>query len=256
MDNTMIKLENINASYKNSDFELIFNLEINKGEKILLIGPNGSGKSTLMKLISGHISPVKGEISVNNNIIETFSLEKLSSLISYMPQSPYMPGHFDVFEFVLSGCFSKENNNGHFKKSDYKKVFDILSKMNLENKWNSKLSNLSGGEKQMALLAHNLIQQSSIQLFDEPSANLDPFNQTEIMNLLLENQTSKDTKIISTHDLNISWKFNRIIMIKHGTIFKQGSPNSIITTENLTNLFEKNIEVLKLKNNKNVVLYN
>ena len=108
--------------------------------------------------------------------------------------------------------------------------------------------------KQLTLLAHNLIQDKPIQLFDEPTANLDPFNQSEVINLILNSPLNKSkTIIVSTHDINFAWKFNRVIMIKNGVIFKDGTPNKIINSNNLSSLYEKDIKV-KTINNKHFVL--
>ena len=171
-----------------------------------------------------------------------------------MPQSPYMPLHFDVFDFVITGRFSNKKNKDIFSNNDFKQTIQVLKKINLFNKWNSKLAHLSGGEKQLVLLSHNLIQKKHIQLFDEPTSNLDPFNQSEVMNLILNSSLKKPvTTIVSTHNINFAWKFNRIIMIKNGVIFKDGSPNKIINSKNLSTLYEKDIKV-KIINNKHFVL--
>ena len=248
-----ISLNNTSLKFNNSSFELFANLTIKEGEKILLIGPNGSGKSSLIQLISGHITPSKGKVLLNINKANKV-LKDISELISYMPQSPYLPLHFDVFDFVITGRYSNKNIKTNLSKNDYKLTMQILKKINLFNKWNSKLSHLSGGEKQLALLAHNLIQNKPVQLFDEPTSNLDPFNQSEVMNLILYSSLNKPvTTIVSTHDINFAWKFNRVIMIKNGVIFKDGSPDKIINTKNLSSLYEKEIKV-KIINNKHFVL--
>ena len=249
-----ISLNNTMLKFKNSSFKLFANLTINEGEKILLIGPNGSGKSSLIQIISGHIIPNKGQILFHNFNKTNKQTKPLSEFISYMPQSPYMPLHFDVFDFVITGRFSNQNNKRNFSKNDFKLTLKILKKIHLFNKWNSKLAHLSGGEKQLTLLAHNLIQDKPIQLFDEPTANLDPFNQSEVINLILNSPLNKSkTIIVSTHDINFAWKFNRVIMIKNGVIFKDGTPNKIINSNNLSSLYEKDIKV-KTINNKHFVL--
>ena len=249
-----ISLNNTMLKFKNSSFKLFANLTINEGEKILLIGPNGRGKSSLIQIISGHIIPNKGQILFHNFNKTNQQTKPLSEFISYMPQSPYMPLHFDVFDFVITGRFSNKKNKEIFSNNDFKQTIQVLKKINLFNKWNSKLAHLSGGEKQLVLLSHNLIQKKHIQLFDEPTSNLDPFNQSEVMNLILNSSLKKpETTIVSTHNINFAWKFNRIIMIKNGVIFKDGSPNKIINSKNLSTLYEKDIKV-KIINNKHFVL--
>ena len=249
-----ISLNKTSLKFNNSSFELFANLIIKKGEKILLIGPNGSGKSSLIQLISGHITPSKGKVLLKNIHNANKGSKEISEFISYMPQSPYLPLHFDVFDFVITGRFSNQNNKRNFSKNDFKLTLKILKKIHLFNKWNSKLAHLSGGEKQLTLLAHNLIQDKPIQLFDEPTANLDPFNQSEVINLILNSPLNKSkTIIVSTHDINFAWKFNRVIMIKNGVIFKDGTPNKIINSNNLSSLYEKDIKVKKI-NNKHFVL--
>jgi len=249
-----ISLDKISLKFNNSSFKLFANLDIIENEKILLIGPNGSGKSTLIEIISGHIIPNEGKILFPNINKANNRKKIMPEFISYMPQSPYLPLHFDVFDFVITGRFSNQNNKRNFSKNDFKLTLKILKKIHLFNKWNSKLAHLSGGEKQLTLLAHNLIQDKPIQLFDEPTANLDPFNQSEVINLILNSPLNKSkTIIVSTHDINFAWKFNRVIMIKNGVIFKDGTPNKIINSNNLSSLYEKDIKV-KTINNKHFVL--
>jgi len=252
----ILKLNKTRAKFKDSGFHLKVNTNIYEGETILLIGPNGSGKSTFLKTISGHVALTQGEIVIKNKNIESLSAKDLSKMISYMPQAPYIPDYFDVFEFVLSGCYTPGKNAADTNDENFKITYKILNSLKIKHKWHSKIGALSGGEKQLVLLAHSLIQNSSIQLFDEPSSSLDPYNQSEIIKFILNKNNKKQTKIISSHDLNLSWKFNRIIMLKNGSIFKDGNPEFVMTTKHLSDLFEKKIEVVKLKNNKNIVLYN
>ena len=256
MENIILNLNKARAKFKDSGFHLEVNTKIKEGETILLIGPNGSGKSTFLKTISRHISLTQGEIVIKNKNIESLPISDLSKLISYMPQAPYIPDYFDVFEFVLSGCYSQEKNSTDKNDESFKKTYKMLSSLKMKHKWSSKIGTLSGGEKQLVLLAHSLVQNSSIQLFDEPSSSLDPYNQSEIIKFILNKNNENQTKIISSHDLNLSWKFNRVIMLKNGSVFKDGTPKFIMTTKHLSDLFEKDIEVVKLKNNKNIVLYN
>tara|TARA_Y100000817_G_C16786488_1_gene513067 strand:+ start:312 stop:1082 length:771 start_codon:yes stop_codon:yes gene_type:complete len=256
LENIILKLNKTRAKFKDSGFHLEINTNINEGETILLIGPNGSGKSTFLKTISRHIPLTQGEIILKNKNIESLSVADLSKLISYMPQAPYIPDYFDVFEFVLSGCYSPGKKSADTIDENFEITHKMLNSLKMKHKWSSKIGTLSGGEKQLVLLAHSLVQNSSIQLFDEPSSSLDPYNQSEIIKFILNKNNKKQTKIISSHDLNLSWKFNRVIMLKNGSIFKDGNPEFIMTTKHLSDLFEKNIEVVKLKNNKNIVLYN
>ena len=125
-----ISLNNTMLKFKNSSFKLFANLTINEGEKILLIGPNGSGKSSLIQIISGHIIPNKGQILFHNFNKTNKQTKPLSEFISYMPQSPYMPLHFDVFDFVITGRFSNKKNKDIFSNNDFKKTIQVLKKIN------------------------------------------------------------------------------------------------------------------------------
>ena len=226
------------------------NFSIKDGDLLQINGANGSGKSTLLKAIFGLTNIFSGSIFLNSNNIVNLSPHAIARLgLAYLPQTDNIFADLSIKDNLLMSSYTINSVDSKKRISEILNIFPILSDL-----YNSKAGNLSGGQRQMLAMGMSLIRKPKIMLFDEPTSNLDPFNQSEVMNLILNSSLKKPvTTIVSTHNINFAWKFNRIIMIKNGVIFKDGSPNKIINSKNLSTLYEKDIKV-KIINNKHFVL--
>ena len=222
----IIKAENLNFKYGEQKVLNDINFSVEAGNLITLIGPNGSGKTTLLKCINNYLEPERGSIQIKDKKIEEFGAEELAKIIAYVPQHEEYIFNMDVFNTVLMG--RKAHSGWKANKEDKKIAAQVISSLNLSEIAFKKLNNLSGGQKQKVFVARALAQQSEIILLDEPTSNLDLKHQLEIMELIKKEVKMGKTAVVTLHDLSLVSRFSdRIIMLKEGRIYSDGSKGSL-----------------------------
>lgn len=225
-DEPVIQLRNVYKSFGNNHVLKDINLDLNKGENLVVLGKSGSGKSVLIKCIIGLIKPDKGSIKVlGKNIPELNQeeLDKIRAKVGFLFQSNALYDSMTVrenLEFPLrrhSLKFSKQEVNA--------KVMEALSNVGLAHTVDLRPSELSGGMKKRIALARTLILKPEIILYDEPTAGLDPITGTEISNLMRELAMKyKTSSIIISHDMNcVKITSDRIVLLLDGQCNIQGN---------------------------------
>lgn len=177
--------------------------EIAGGEFISLIGPNGAGKTTLLKCLMKILPFDSGSIRVAGSDLGTLNQKKLASYIAYVPQadSRYLP--FTVEEFVMTGRYPHLSPFTACSVEDRAAVREALEVTGTERFAARRMSGLSGGERQLVMIAASLAQGAEIMLLDEPAAFLDPGHERRVMRLLGEINVSNGTTVVMvTHDIN------------------------------------------------------
>ncbi len=236
-----IDINKLDFKYPNN--QIFSNISLSFNEKKLhgILGPNGCGKTTLLKTILKLLKVKNDSIYINNEDINTLSRDNLAKEIAYVEQSSKQIPNISVIEYInlaryLYSDFNKQNN------PIINNVIELLKISNLKNK---NLTQLSGGELQKVVIARALAQETKIILLDEPTANLDPLHQIEIMNLLKDLVNTKDLTIITTlHDINLSLQYcDEIVLIKNN-IITQGFTNEVINKENIKKYFNLNSQFI------------
>jgi len=192
----LIELRNITAGYDNNIILDSVNMKIHDNDFIGVIGPNGGGKTTLIKVILGIIKPMKGEIIFKNN--------KTKNLIGYLPQYNIFDKAFpiSILEVVMSGLMSNKKLYQRYTAKDKALAMNLLNIVGLENYSNYKISEISGGQMQRALLCRAVISNPKILILDEPVTYVDNTFEKEMYGLLKE--WNKDMSIIMvSHDIGI-----------------------------------------------------
>ncbi|MBC8526753.1 MAG: ABC transporter ATP-binding protein, partial [Candidatus Cloacimonetes bacterium] len=169
----MIKIKNLSFKYNKNLVLKDISLEIDKHDFIGIIGPNAAGKSTLLKCISGFLKSKDGKILIANKLIDDYDKIELAKIISVVVQQPYFEFDFRVKDIVLMGRYPYLKFWQNFSKNDENATDRILGKLELSHLSNRRLSELSGGEFQLVMLARALNQNTEILLLDEPAAHLD-----------------------------------------------------------------------------------
>jgi putative ABC transport system ATP-binding protein len=247
----MIKLQNINVVFnKNTNLEnQIFknlNLEINDGEFVTVIGGNGAGKSTMMNLVSGNIIPNSGKVLIDNENVTKFPEHKRAHLVSRVFQDP---GTFPDFSIIenLSIAYSRGRRRGlgsAISDDLKKKCIDILAGlgMKLEDRLDTKVALLSGGQRQALSLIMATLQESRILLLDEHTSALDPKTVRMILKITDDIIAKhKLTALMITHSVHDALEVgSRTLMMYHGKIIhdlSEKKKNSLSPAE-LLKLFE------------------
>lgn len=223
MENTIIRLENIEKSYILAKNEVPIlkgiSLDIKKGEFLAIIGPSGSGKSTTMNMIGSLDTPTRGKIFLDGKDISKLDESELAQLrgkkIGFIFQNfNLIPSLSALQNVTLPLTFQ-----GIPKNEAIRMAKEELEKVKLSHRITHKPSELSGGERQRVAIARALVTNSDVILADEPTGNLDYKTGEEIMQLLqtLSEQHNK-TVVVITHDPNIANRAKRVINIQDGRI--------------------------------------
>ncbi|MDO4552266.1 MAG: ABC transporter ATP-binding protein, partial [Bacillota bacterium] len=194
------------------------NFSAEGGSLVAVLGPNGVGKSTLFRCILGFLRPDKGSVLLNGREISSLSRQEAAREIAYIPQVASPTFDYTVLEMVLMGV---SNQLGYFESpgpAHREQALDTLGDLGIAHLRNRGCAQISGGERQLALLARALIQNAKVLLMDEPTANLDYGNQYRVMERIAGLASKGYTVIFSTHDPNQALLHaNRVFALKGGT---------------------------------------
>ena len=212
-------------------------MEVGLGEMLSIVGPNGSGKSTLLKCINRILKTKQNTVLIDGKDTSKLNLKELSKIMGYVPQSSTSTFPFTVFDVVLMG--RKPYIHWNLSERDNEIVAEMLDFLGIGELAMRHFNELSGGEQQKVIVARALAQQPQILLLDEPTSSLDIKHQLEILCMLRSLTQSKERSVIVTmHDLNLASRFSdRMIMLKQGKIFASGTPESVLTEENIEKVY-------------------
>jgi iron complex transport system ATP-binding protein len=233
----MIKLEiqKISLSYNHHPVVADLSFQIVPGEILGLIGPNGCGKTSIIKALSRVMSLRAGQIKLDGQEINRLSRNQMARLVGVVPQNPSLPETFTVAEVVLLGRTPHLGLLRHESARDLKIAGWAMERTGIASLAGRRMSELSGGERQRVTVARVLAQEPVAVLLDEPTANLDINHQTAIMDLIRglckENNLAV---LIALHDLNLAAQYcDKLVMLKNGRLFAEGSPQQVMTAENI-----------------------
>tara|TARA_B100001175_G_C19513580_1_gene645603 strand:+ start:4669 stop:5487 length:819 start_codon:yes stop_codon:yes gene_type:complete len=246
-----IDVTNLNFSWGNNHVLKDLNLSLKENELVSIIGINGAGKSTLLKCLNRILKPDSGEISIFGKELSDVDLIELAQHISYVPQSIRSNFSMDVFDVVLLG--RRPHIQWRIAGEDREKVSKTLRYLNLEEFAFRRFDQLSGGERQRVIIAKAVAQDPAVYLFDEPTSDLDLKNQIEIMKRikeLISVPESSKSALIAIHDINIAARFSdRILLLHEGRIIANGTPQEVLTTKNIAEVFNVTSEIVNMHPN-------
>ena len=242
----MLAVENVHFAYKDARVLDGLDLQTHEGEMVGIVGPNGAGKTTLLRMISGVLSPSRGNISVCGADLGTLNAGQKARLVSVVPQNPQLPLSFKALDLVLMG------RNPHLKLLQWegRRDIDIARRaMELTHTWrlaDRALGSLSGGERQRALVAMALAQEAPVLLLDEPTSSLDLAHQTRIMDLVKDVQRQRGgALLVAMHDLTLAAQYcDRLVMLAGGRSYADGTPDAVLTRENISKVYGAHVIVL------------
>lgn len=237
-------------SYLPNNINVIDNISLMMNEGIsTFLGQNGSGKTTLMKLISKVIDPTDGEVLIDGINIKDIKKYYLAKLITYVSQDRENIQGFTVFEYAEMGRFPYQNFYGKYDNNSLGVIENSLRLVNLYQRRDDLVNNLSGGEMQILRIARALTQDTKIILFDEPTSNLDIKNTKRVKDLIYKLKDMGKKILISTHDIDFAESISDFIfMIKEGKLIYSGIKEKVLTKENIIDCYDLDIyEGTKIK---------
>lgn len=250
-----LQIKNLSFGYKKNQMILNnINLEIKQGEILGILGPNGTGKTTFIKCINNIHKPNEGRILYDGNNIMNLSQLNIAKIIAYVPQYTNNFFPMNVIDIVMMGRMPYVKKN--YSDEDKEIVFSIIKKINLEKFAFRNIKEMSGGERQRVFIARAMAQQPKIIILDEPTSSLDLYNQLFILHTITKLAKENNITIIMTiHDLNLASMFcDNILMLKDAHIFAHGKPESILTAENIYEMYKVRTEITTPENYKHIRL--
>lgn len=218
----MLKIENLSAFYGKKQVLFDISLSIERGKFTAIIGANGSGKSTMLSCIAS-LREYSGKITLDNREITSIPRRERAKIVSFLPQSLPIT-QFSVGETVAFGREPYTDLSGRLSDEDKKAVEKSIEKCGISHLKNKKLTEISGGERQMAYLAMTLAQNADLLLLDEPTTYMDASRAREFLTTLKSAQTEGKTVAAVMHDLTQAVKYaDNIILIDSGRIVFAGT---------------------------------
>lgn len=233
----MLEFEGVRFSYPASS-GLIENLclSLDEGSFTSILGANGSGKSTILKLGCGMLGPSEGSVRLWGKPLSSYKNKDRAKLIGHLPQILDMNVPFTAGELAGMGAYP-------YDIAPALSPEEALRMVGLSGKRDSYVGELSGGERRRAFIAMTLVQGAGILLLDEPLSNLDIKYRLEIIRLL--RAIGGLTVLMALHDINMAFRFDRVIVVKEGKILGAGPPEETLTTEMLGKAFDTGVVIRK-----------
>ncbi|MEM2319826.1 MAG: ABC transporter ATP-binding protein [Candidatus Bathyarchaeia archaeon] len=218
---------------------------VKEGELVGILGPNGSGKTTLLKAISRALKPKIGVVLLDDVNVYGMSVKDAAKNIAVVSQENAFLFNFTALDLVLMG---RHPYMDRFSMESREDLAIAKKAMELTNVWHladRPVNELSGGEKQLVLIARALTQEPKVLLLDEPTTHLDINNQIEIMDLLKDICRAKALVVLAVfHDFNLAARYcDSVILLNRGKIYSMGSLDTVLTSENIRKVFRINAVV-------------
>lgn len=255
---TILEAKDLYFSYgKNSPAILQgVNMQIPAGKICGLFGPNGCGKTTLFRCCLNFLKTTQGAIELFGKPLTSFTPAHLAQHVAYVPQSHQQALPFSVREMVAMGRSPHMGIVPKLSAKDREIIDHVITKIGLTPIAEKSYSDLSGGQRQLVLVARALAQQAALIFLDEPTSSLDFANQLLVWEALLPIAAEGVGIFICCHDPNhILWFCDHVVMMKEGRVIGQGSTPSIMTQENLQTLYGEHV-AMKTVDGKSFIYFN
>ncbi len=231
----MLKVDNVSSGYGNLQILDNVSLEAQPNQITVIVGPNGSGKSTLLKTIAGLTNIYRGNVTLDGKLISNLAPHEIARLgVAYLPQTESTFTHFTVAENFKMPSYTVKREEVQERTRRALEIFPKLSSY-----MNTKVSNLSGGERQMVAMSMALLRKPNTIMFDEPTANLAPIIATQVLDTITYLAKDSDITILlveqnATRALQIG---HSAYLLVNGTTLFQGTAKALLEHPELGKLY-------------------
>lgn len=238
----MLRTNNLSVGYDKKVVVCDINIEVKNGEILCLLGSNGAGKTTILRSLSKIITPIKGEIYLNDMDINHISRKTLSKKMALVLTNRLLGDLMTVQDVVNMGRYPYTGFFGTLSKKDLMMVDDSLESVNALHLKKRYFDELSDGEKQKVLVARALVQEPEIIILDEPTTHLDIKHRLELMNILKKLSKEKSISVIlSLHEIDIALKScDKVALVKNNKVIAYGQPEDMVDENMINSLYELN----------------
>lgn len=243
----ILAAEGLDIGYRRTKIGRGIDLDIREGEVLCLLGPNGGGKTTLMKTLLGLLPALGGTVKLRGQDIGSFSRAELAKIIGYVPQAGTNFFPFNVLDIVLMGRVAHIGLFASPGKKDIATAENALAALGIAHLRDRVYTEISGGERQLALIARALAQEPQLLVMDEPTASLDFGNQLRVLDQITALARRGMAVVLSTHDPDhVFLCGDRAALLRDGRLVALGPPSLVITEEALAALYGVAVDVVEL----------
>ena len=212
---------------------------VHKGRFTALLGANGAGKSTLFRCILGFLPHYQGCITLCGQDIRTLDRRRQAHLAAYIPQISAPVFNYTVLETVLMGASGSISPLQRPDRMQKERALEMLERLGVGHLARCGVNEISGGERQMALIARAMLQQAQILIMDEPTANLDYGNQYRVLETVWGLTENGYTVLMSTHNPEHARRFaTDVLALKDGAVYADGPSETTITPALIEALYQ------------------
>ncbi len=253
----MIALDGVCFSYNGREHAVLRDLSLSlpAGAITAILGPNGSGKTTLLHLMLGLLTPQGGVIRLAGQPQAGYSRRQMSQLIGLVPQEEHSPFDFSVLDYVLLGRAPYLGALAMPGQADYRLAQAALQTTGLTHLQHRTIPTLSGGERQLAVMARALAQQPRILLLDEPTSHLDLGNKARLIEILRALAGQGVSIVLTTHDPEVAAAIaGFVVLMRRGQVLAAGEADSVLTAEQLSETYGVAVRVFQIEGRRVIVL--
>jgi iron complex transport system ATP-binding protein len=239
-----LEAKHLDFGYRGKSVGKDVSLSLEAGEVLCLLGPNGSGKTTLFKTLLGLLPAQGGAVLMDGADLGARKRDEVARRVSYVPQAHATFFPFSVREVVLMGRTAHLGIFSSPSRHDREIADAAIERLRLGTLADSVYTRVSGGERQLALVARALAQEASVVVMDEPTANLDFGNQVRVLQHVQDLARSGIGVLLSTHDPDQAFDCaDRVAMLHQGRLARLGPPDEVVTAESLRTIYGVDVEV-------------
>lgn len=245
----MLRLDSVACSYGAKEVVKDVSFTLQAGDVMCLLGANGSGKTTLFRAILRFLPLTRGGVYMDGETIAHWPRRRLARTIAYVPQAHIPPFAFKVRDVVLMARTAHMNSMGVARHQDYEIVDQALDSLGITGLGEKEYTQLSGGERQMVLIARALAQEAKLLVMDEPASNLDFGNQIRMLAEVKRLSERGVSVLITTHSPNHAFLCaSQVAVMKAGRLLACGAPDLVLTSSCLQEAYGVPLEVVDIGN--------
>ena len=246
-DELQFRVENICGGYGKREIVHDISFTVEAGEALCILGPNGCGKSTLLRLLLHFISKTSGKIYYRNMDIDSMGRKRFAQVFSYIPQSDRMQFPYTVLEMVTMSRTCHISSLALPQKVDTQTAYECLEKLRISHLANHFYNMLSGGQRQLVLIARALCQETCVMLMDEPTASLDFANQQLICEAIRLLTEKGKIVVLTTHSPSQPFALaSKVLLMNEGYQVGFGEPAGVLTDQSLESVYGLPMEVVSV----------
>jgi len=243
---TLVTVDQVSFSYNGTTVLDDVSLSVGSGDILSVLGPNGSGKTTLLKLILGLHKPGKGRVYLEGRPVKSLLSKDLARSIAYVPQVHRIAFAFRMLDVVIMGRIPHKPFFFRYSKNDEHLAESSMERLGILHLKDRPYTAVSGGERQLCLIARSLTQGAHTFVMDEPVSGLDYGNQIRLLSIIRDLSKEGYTFIQSTHFPDHAlWMAGQVMMLNKGRVVAEGKAEEAITSEALSTLYRVPMDVTR-----------